>query len=206
MAITYPVDLRSLLAPASLTFTQRTVAGFSESPFTLEQQIYPSAGAWVLDVDYPPASADAAEALIAALVSLNGQEGTFLIGDRANRTPRGSGAAETPVVMGDDQTGRTLESDGWTPSRSGLLLAGDWIQLGSGADSRLHKVVASVASNVYGAASLEIWPELRESPSDGAAITLLNTAGVFRLAAPTFSWSIAIAKIYGIQFQAMEAL
>lgn len=204
--VSYPVDFRNLLSPAILTFTQRTSAGFSESPFTLQQQIYPSAGAWALGVDYPRCSVTKAEALVAALVSLNGQEGTFLIGDRANKSPRGSGGSQSPTVNGNNQSGRTLETDSWTANRSGLLVTGDWIQLGSGESSHLHKVVAAVSSNAYGAATLEIWPALRETPSDNDPITLLNTAGLFRLASPAFTWSIDIAKIYGVQFQALEAI
>lgn len=206
MPIAYPLDFRSLLAPATITFGQRTVAGFSESPFSLEQQVYPSAGAWMLDVNYPPCSGSDAEELISALVSLNGQEGTFLIGDQANKRPRGTGGSMAPVVNGNGQSGRSLVTDTWTPSRSGLLLAGDWIQLGSDADAHLHKVVSRVSSDVYGQATLEIWPALRESPTDGDAITLVNPVGTFRLAAPTFSWSIDVAKIYGVQFQAIESI
>jgi hypothetical protein len=81
---------------------------------------------------------------------------------------------------------------------TGTLLAGDYIQLGSGSNAKLHKVLVDQS----GSGTLEIWPALRSNFS-GAA-TLTNTKGVFRLASNQTNWSIGNSSAYGIQFEAME--
>lgn len=204
--ITYPLDFSTLLTPARIEIVPMTSEGSSESPFTLQEQIYVHAGArWMMNVDFPPCVRADAEELIGELLALNGREGTFLLGDPANRSPRGT-APGAPVVMGSGQSGKTLLSDGWTPSRSGILLRGDWLQLGTGASSELHKITAPASSDVYGGASLEIWPPIRTAPADNDAIVVTSPKGLWRLAPGQGGWTIGLAKIYGIQFSALEAI
>jgi hypothetical protein len=82
---------------------------------------------------------------------------------------------------------------------TGTLKAGDYIQLGSGAAARLHKVVQDRSGN----GTLEIWPALRTNYTTASA-TLTNAKGVFRLAGNASQWSINNNNAYGIQFEAME--
>jgi hypothetical protein len=84
---------------------------------------------------------------------------------------------------------------------SGTLLAGDYLQLGSGASATLHKVL----QDKTGSGTLEIWPALRTAQSLATA-TLSNAKGRFRLSSNEQSWSINEASIYGVTFGAMEAL
>jgi hypothetical protein len=144
----------------------------------------------------------------AFLTSLNGQFGTFLLGDPLAANPRGSAGVTpgTPLVNGTSQTGNILAIDGCPESATGYLKAGDYIQLGSGSTSRLYKVLSDVNTTSDGAASIDIWPDLRESPSDNAPVTVTNTKGLFRLSSNESSFTISNASIYGISFGAVEAI
>jgi hypothetical protein len=81
------------------------------------------------------------------------------------------------------------------------LLAGDYIQLGSGATATLYKVLEDKSGN----GTIEIWPALRSSVT-GATVILTNTVGRFRLSSTQQSFSIDSASIYGISFDCVEAL
>jgi hypothetical protein len=205
MAISYPVAFPDL-GIKSMNIRAMNVVGMSQSPFTGQQQVYKHQGQWwEMEVTLPPMKRAEAEQIAAFLLKLNGRYGTFTLGDPANTAPRGVGTG-TPLVNGGSQTGNSLLTDGWTTSTTGILKAGDWIQLGSGSASRLHKVLSDVNSDSSGAASIDIWPNLRSSPSDNAQITVIAPKGVWRLASNDVNYSIDEASIYGITFACVEAL
>lgn len=205
MAIVYPLTFPTDCI-RSVTIRSRNVVATSISPFTGQQQVYRHQGQWwEMEVTMPAMKRADAEAVAAFLIKLSGQYGTFLLGDIANTAPRGVGTG-TPLVQGASQTGDTLVTDGWTPSTTGILKAGDWIQLGSASSTRLHKVLDDVNSDGSGNATLTIWPNLRSSPSDNAAITINNTKGIWRLASNAQDYTIDIGKVYGMTFACMEAL
>jgi hypothetical protein len=206
MAISYPITLPTSPTLRDITLRTRSVVGVGASPFTLQAQSYAWPGQILAaSCRLPPMARAEAEAWVAALVSLNGMECSFLLGDTANPAPRGS-ATGTPLVNGAGQTGRTLATDGWTAGVTGILKAGDWIQLGTAGTARLHKVVADATSNGSGEATLDLWPALRSSPADNAALTLASPKGLFMLASNQTEWSIDEARIYGLAFEAVEDL
>lgn len=175
------------------------------SPFTFQSQSYVWPGQiWFADINLPAMTRAQAEPWIAKLASLNGREGSFLLGDTANKTARGV-ATGTPLVKGAGQTGQDLITDGWTISTTGILKAGDWIQLGSGTTARLYKTLADVNSNGAGEATLSLWPNLRSSPADNAVITVSSPMGRFMLT-DDLDYSINELKKYGLSFQAVEDL
>ena len=124
---------------------------------------------------------------------------------RLARRRKGSRPAR-PSSRGASQTGASLITDGWTVSRTGILKAGDWIQLGSGSTARLYKVLKDANSDGSGDSTLDIWPNLRSSPADDAAITIASASGVFRLLTNDLSYQISSATHYGITFACREAL
>ena len=206
MAITYPLALPTVTGRMSTTIRARNVAAISSSPFTLRTQVIAHAGQrWEAEVSLPPMGRAAAEEWIAFLVSLKGPLGTFLMGDPLGATARGS-AGGTPLVNGGSQTGSELTLDGATVSQTGWLKAGDWIQLGSGTSTSLHKVLADADSDVSGNVTLDIWPDLRSSPADNAAVTVASAKGRWRLNTVDSEWSIASAQTYGMTFAAVEVL
>ena len=197
MTISYPITAPTSVAPRSVRMTQRSIVGVSTSPFTGQQQVYAHQGMWwEMDVQLPPMARADAEAWISALVSLNGREGTFLFGPPGAGSTRGTATSVT--VSGASQTGRTL-----TVSTNGTLKAGDYFQLGSGATTRLHKILADVSS---GTQTLEIWPALRSSPANGAVVSVASPLGRWRLAANQTDWDINEALFYGLSFACTEAL
>lgn len=205
MAISYPVSFPDL-GIKSMNIRAMNVVGMSQSPFTGQQQVYKHQGQWwEAEVTLPPMKRAEAEQIAAFLLKLNGRYGTFTLGDPANTAPRGVGTG-TPLVNGGSQTGNSLITDGWTTSTTGIMKAGDWIQLGSGSASRLHKVLSDVNSDASGNASLDIWPNLRSSPADNAQITVIAPKGVWRLASNDVNYSIDEASIYGMTFACVEAL
>lgn len=205
MAITYPLSLPNANI-AKVRMIANDVVGVSQSPFTAAQQVYRYTGQfWEADVTLPPMKRADAEYWISFLMKLNGPYGTFLLGDPNGQTARGV-ATGTPLVNGGSQTGNELVTDGWTNSTTGILKAGDYIQIGTALTSRLYKVLDDVNSDGSGNATLTIWPDLRTAPADNTAITVANPKGLFRLNSAQTTWDINEAAIYGMTFGAREAL
>lgn len=204
--ISYPLSLPTTSGIMRVRLVANDVVGVSQSPFTAVQQVYRYSGQfWEADITLPPMKRADAEYWISFLLKLNGPYGTFLMGDPNGATARGV-ATGTPLVNGAGQTGNELVTDGWTTSTTGILKAGDYIQLGTGATSRLYKVLDDVNSDGSGNATLTVWPDLRSAPADNAAITVSNTKTTFRLNSAQTSWDINEATIYGLTFGAREAL
>lgn len=206
MAITYPLTMPTTTGLAKVRISANNIVGISQSPFTAKQQVYKYTGQfWEAEITLPPMKRSDAEYWISFLLKLNGSYGTFLLGDPNGVTARGV-ATGTPLVKGASQTGNQLITDGWTTSTTGILKAGDYIQLGAASSARLHKVLDDVNSDSSGNATLTIWPDLRSAPSDNAAIIVSGAKGVFRLSTGQQDWNVNEASIYGMTFPAREAL
>jgi len=206
MAISYPRALPTHTGIRSVTLRAVNVTAMSESAFTLRQQIYKHAGErWEAEVALPAMARADAEQWVAWLLSMRGREGTFLLGDPLGATPRGS-AGGTPLVNGADQTGDSITIDGCTAGQTGWLLAGDYIQLGSGAGASLHKILQDVDTNGAGQATLDIWPAIRTAPANNSAVVTSSAQGVFRLATSETEWSIDSIGHWGVVFPAVEAI
>lgn len=209
MAETYPLSL-----PASnirnVTLRPRFVVSRSESPFSLrgDKQLH-SGDRWEIDAVLPAMERADAEKWITWRLRLKGQYGTFLMGDPAARTPLGT-LAGSPVsdnagspsvnLAGSDE----LHIRGW--SNGATIKAGDYLQVGSGLTARLHKNLTDVTVGPSGTAVHRIFPTLRETLTDGDLITVSNPVGLFELADNLPEWSVDEARIYGLQFSAIESL
>ncbi len=194
MAITYPLAIPNTIGIESIELRAVNSVATSQSPYTYKQQIVSHGGQkWEASVNIPSVRRDLAGAWKAMLVALKGQEGTFLMGDPDYATPQGT--VSSCVVTG------TAGDDSVTVVMTGTLKAGDYIQLGSGINSKLHQVLQDQS----GDGTLEIWPSLRSTYTD-ATITFNSPKGVFRLANNITSWSINNASSYGISFEAVEVI
>ena len=208
MAITYPLTFPTT-GVASVNLIARNVVGSSISPFTFNLQVHRHQGQrWEADITLPPMKRAEAEVWISFFMKLYGSYGTFTMGDPNGATPRGTAStnAGTPVVNGASQTGGELAIDGLPTSETGYLLAGDYIQLGSGTGAQLYKVLDDVDTNASGEATVTIWPDLRSSPADDATVVVSNAVGLFRLGTNTTDWQINQAGFYSMTFGAVEAL
>jgi hypothetical protein len=100
----------------------------------------------------------------------------------------------------------TLSLRNLHPSKADIFLPGDLIQIASGLDARLHKVLTKTASNEAGDATVDVWPPLRAAHADGTPVTLVNAKGVFRLASNVSEWQIEAPTVYGFTLQAREEI
>ena len=206
MTISYPRNLPTHTGIMSVEMRAVNAVAYSRSPFTYAGQAHAYAGQmWQADINLPPMHEDDAEQWVAWLISLRGQLGTFLFGVPSRATPRGS-AAGSPLVAGSGQTGGTLNIDGADADQATFLKAGDYIQLGTGASSTLHKVLVDAATDGSGSASLELWPHMRSAPTNNSSVVISSAKGLFRLASNEQAWSVDHARVYGISFGAMEAI
>ena len=134
MAISYPLDTPTTIGFESIELRAVNATITSQSPFSYKQQVISHTGQrWEASVSIPSVLRDLAEPWAAFLTALKGQTGTFLLGDPLSATPRGTVSSCTLTGnAGDESVAVTM---------TGSLLAGDYIQLGSGTTARLHKVL-----------------------------------------------------------------
>lgn len=205
MPVTYPLSLPTSPTSQVITLRKHSVGAKGISPFSLVSQVQMGGGqCWSGSVVLPRMTRAQAEPWIAKLVSLNGVEGSFLAGDSANKLPRGV-ATGTPLVKGGGQTGYDLITDGWTSGVTGILKAGDWVQLGSGSSAKLYKNIVDVNSNGSGEATLTLWPRITSAPADNAALVISSPMGKFMLAQDV-EWNIDPGKIYSTGFEIIQDL
>jgi hypothetical protein len=189
-------------APATIDFTATDIISLSVSPFTGQQQVQDWQQGWLeASVSYPPLTHVQAQAWIAFQMGLRGQANVFQLADPLATAPQGSGAG-TPVVDGDGQSGFSLNTKGWTPGASGVLLPGDWLGIGY----RAYRNLLPVDADGSGNATLSIYSSLRESPADGDSLILNNVKVLMRLKTNARKWSETAARMYGLQFDCREAL
>lgn len=202
----YPLALPALFKSMELTWTPINTVGVNVAPQTLVEQTYEFIGKrWQVEISLPPMKSSVAEQIVGFLLSLNGPAGTFYLGDTSKRQAAGI-ATGNPLVNGIQvQFSNNLNTRGWTPNKVGILKAGDWLQMYSGAGQRLYKVCADANSDGGGNASLTVWPRLRDASADGSPLFTTNAQGIFYLAADV-PWSIDVAKIYGIKVGAYESV
>ena len=194
MALSYPLNTPTTIGIESIELRAVNAVAVSQSPFTYKQQVISHGGQkWEASVTIPSVHRDKAAEWKALLVGLKGQVGTFLLGDPDYATPQGTVSSCTLTGSAGDEAVSVV--------MTGTLKAGDYIQLGSGSSAKLHQVLL----DQDGDGSLEIWPSLR-SDYTGATVVFNNPKGVFRLSNNVTSWSINNASIYGISFEAVEAL
>jgi len=188
-------------APATVEYSAIDTVAVSVSPFTGQQQTQDWQASFMeASVSMPTLTHSQAQEWIAFLMSLRGQAKIFQLGDPLAVSPRGSGLG-TPLVDGAGQKGYSIALKGWTPGAVGVLLPGDWIQIGY----RIYRSLAIATADGAGKLVLSIWPQLREPPADGDAVTLNNTKGLWRLKTNERKWSLTESRYYGMQFEIREA-
>jgi hypothetical protein len=208
MAISYPLALPTHTGIAQIELRATNAVAYSRSPFTFAGQAHAYAGkAWQADVTLPSMKREDAERWVAWLISLKGQLGTFYLGDPAATTPLGSARdTDTILVDGAVSSGDTIAIDSAPASQTDYLKAGDYMEIGTGVNRQLFKVLNDVDTDGTGSATVDVWPNVRTSIADDAAVTVQSAQGIFRLASNEQSFSINEASIYGITFGAIEAV
>jgi hypothetical protein len=191
--------------PKSLQMTVSDAVGSVTSPFTGQVQTFqwPGADMWKGTVTMPPMEQADADNWISFLMELRGMANAFQIGDPLKQTPRGIPSG-TPVVdnsvAANAAASQSLGTSGWTASTTNLLMVGDYIQVGY----RLHRVLDAVDSDADGNAVINIWPSLREVPTNGETLITSNTQGLFRLASNSRTWSADETLTTSLSFAIQE--
>ena len=196
MAISYPLTPPAGIRIASLRFSAISAVARNISPFTFSSQSYNWTGTMLSgDVECPPMNRADAEELIGFLIMA--ARGTFYFRDYANGTQRGNMSSNPQLDGAHAANTTTITIDGG----SGSWAVGDYIQLGTGSSSKLHKITKANTATSY-----EIFPLLRTAYPDNTAIDYTDAVGVFRLGTTTCDWSIDTAKKYGLNFSIFEAI
>lgn len=208
MAINYPLSLPTHTGISQVEFRTTNAVAYSRSPFTFAGQVHAYAGQmWQVDVTLPPMRRTDAEQWVAWLVSLKGQVGLFYLGDPLALIPMGSARdADVFIVNGAVSSGSTIPLRQAPANKTAYLKAGDFLHIGSGTSRQLFKVLTNTDTDVDGRATVDVWPNVRTTIANAAAVTVEATQGVFRLTTSEQSWSVSSAAVYGISFSAMEAL
>lgn len=200
------VALPSFPGFRSLDFKVKEAVGAVVSPFTgqVQTQQWPGAEMWSGTATLPELTRTSASTWIAFLMELRGMTNAFQLGDPMAITPLGIPSG-TPVVNnslnnGNPAMSQSLGTSGWTANASGLLLPGDYIQIGY----RLHRVLDQVNADSSGNATISIWPSLRELPVSSAAVVTENTQGLFRLASNERAYSFDITRLTRLSFTFQE--
>jgi hypothetical protein len=192
MSISYPVSPPAAGHFSKIEFSPLTGVGVNRSPYTGQTQVYAwPLQLWQAKVTLPPMNDATAGAWLAFLLSLNGQEGTFYLGDSVRKTTAGTASGAWQVGAGAAALSTTLPIQ----NGSGAFALGDWLQI----STYLYKVTQ------LNSGSVDVWPRLRAAHAQATAITYTNPVGVFRLADNNMDWSVDVMRIYGIAFSAIEA-
>lgn len=207
--VSYPISLPAQ-GVARLRIYKARVDGMNASPYTGKQEVVGYPGQWwEADVSFAPADIDQAGAIEAFIGLLDGRGGTFLMGDPMRATPRGLAASSpgTPVVDGAQLKGSsTLAIKNGGLSKVKYLKAGDLIQLGSAASTRLHQVLVDADTDGAGKTTLTLWPALRDDVANGDTVVVSNCKGLFRMKQSRQAIDRSPGPKTDFSFEAMEAL
>lgn len=203
MTISYPLNMPAGPGVVRVRLYKETAVAISESPWTFASQVQVHPGQkWGAEITLPIMAREDAEPWQVFLLQLNGRAGTFFLGDPFATSPRGTWLG-TPLVKGGSQTGQTLTIDGLTTGAT--IEPGDLFQIGQ----RLYKYIGSSTATADGSGelTLDIWPRLRESPSDNASIITENPVGLFRLASNEYDiYNSSAMEYMEVSLSAIEAL
>lgn len=232
MTITYPLSFPTTIGLTDSNFKMRTSVSVNESPFSFTQQVYNWQGErWEVDVVLPLMKRAVAEEYKSFLASLKGKYGTFLMYVPSARENLGNyldTSRELEAIDGDHLN--TISGDHiWTSvgepfcvsglagnktiiisnlvqSANGVLKAGDYFHIGTGASTRLYKILKDVNSDSNGEATLDIFPALRRNIVYGEQIELQQPRGLFRLDSNVIEFPSDYNNLFSLSFSAIEAI
>lgn len=177
--ITYPLTFPAIY-PKEFSWSPQSAVTVQQSTFTFEQKSYAWAGQQRFFVaKFAALTFEQARVMKAFHRKLNLMEGNFYYSD-PNADRMGGlvpSAYVGGLVMGANQTGTGIATDGW-PASVNIFKAGDWLSIGD----RLYELTDDVNSNGSGQATLPLWPFIRTAFADNAPILVGGAArGIFKL-------------------------
>ena len=156
---------------------------------------------WSATLTYSNRQGADARILRAFITSLRGQGGRFYLSP-PDYVRAGVGGG-TPLVKGAAQVGATITTDGWPVSTTGVLLAGDYFQIGN----ELKMLTADANSDSLGNATLSFVPPIRNSPADNSAVIIDTPECTMMLSDGNQArWQVQAPVIYALSVACQEAL
>ena len=206
-APSYPLTLPTAPAFQTAKWGLNRRVGVSESPFTGSQQVYEySYALWNATLKLPPMRRTQAANWEAFLMKLHGEKGTFLLGNPDSSTARGGISGNVTLGANAAVGDFTITLATSQNSLVNIFRAGDYIQFGSGATSKLHIIVDDANSNGSGEVDVNVEPAIKTAVSSGGAVVYSNAKGVFRMRTSELGWDTDEVSTYGISFACMEAI
>ena len=206
MAISYPLTLPAFRA-RNFTLGITPVVAVSASPFTGQQQVYEWPGVtWRASFDVIAKGRAEWSVLNTFIASLRGRLGTVLIYPYQGVRPRGTTLTSgvTVATGGAAAQARSLNLSGMGSGRT--LLAGDFLQLGTGSTARLHQVVENATADGSGNATVTVEPPLRTSYSSGSAVTLIKPCTLMRSVSNDGASTVDMGGLLTASFSFSEVL
>lgn len=175
-----PIFPSSLLQPSGAEFSLIGNTQVQTSPLDGTQQTLEMPGArWEFTISWEFLPEDHMRVLSAFLSSLRGRGRKFLWAPTRFYARKGV-ATGTPLVMGANQSGNLLATDGWTSSGVAYQ-AGDWIAVRDQAGRQWLHMLEEDAAAAGGIATLKITPPIRRAPLDNEPIVLATAWGRWQL-------------------------
>lgn len=195
------LDLPAGIKPRTTTWRPVDLDARAESPVSgyVQYQVRPGVR-WQTDLSFgvlDPAKRQKMDAVL----TLMAQRTYLLRVEDYTYVRQGSGAG-SPKVDGASQSGLTLNTKGWTPSATGVLLAGDRIQLDT---YQVIIVPQDVDADINGDAAIPLGLPLRESPTDDTAIETATPKALFEIPA-LWAWQNSRPQFAGTTIALLEKL
>lgn len=158
---------------------------------------------WALMLTFPDTlSREQLMPIYAFILKQKGQIGTFTFTPPDLETPRGV-ATGTPLVDGN-QTGDTIVIDGWTPSTTNIMRAGDIIKFAS--HNKVYMVTEDANSDVVGSATLSIEPPVMQEVVNNEAVTVSGVEFTCMMAGQASEYTVSGPLLYTYSATLLEVV
>lgn len=199
MSGSFPINPKA----RSVKITSFTPTLVSVSHSLKEQRRVRGGHRWLLEIDFPPMSREDFAPIYAFAVSQRGQFDTFTyfppIVSSSQITTAGTGTVNGAHTAGDT----SIVTDGWDVSED-CMKAGDFIKF-SGHD-KVYMVVADVASDGSGNATLTIEPPLKANLADDESLTTGAVPFTVRFDSDNAEFDLGIENVYGFSMSLIEVV
>jgi hypothetical protein len=170
------IDWPEALRPASVEWSLAIPQAGARSTFDGSLQTQPMGPPrWEFSIAVGPVTREDAVQWEVFLRRLRGRMNRARAWDWRREAPLGV-ATGTPTVR-VASAGATLQTEGWTPSTAGILLAGSYFSV----HGELKLLLQDASSDASGRATLAFEPPLRDTAPVGAALVLAKPTAVFVL-------------------------
>lgn len=163
---------------------------------------------WTVNLGYRGLDRATAQPVIAFASALRRSKGTFVLPFPGYSSPLGAAKdnPSSPSVDGGGQAGsEELLVQSAPASIQNWLLAGDIIQVGPANRPHWHRVLQDVTTNGSGAATIDVWPRIREGAADGDQVSLNSPLCLFRLI-DDFETALSPPVQHRLDFSCREAI